>query len=79
MSTTLSITVPAGSATLGTAVALTMAAIKFVTGFTQCIAFDPAAVDNSALYTSGISIVVATTPAGSTAVASLPTVTIIYA
>lgn len=54
-------------------------AIKFVTGFTQTILFDPATVDNSALFNSGISVAVATTHSGSTAVASLPTVTICYA
>jgi hypothetical protein len=62
-----------------TAGLLAMEAIKFVTGMTRCIAFDPAQVDNTSLYNSGISVYVATTPVGTTAVASLPTVTGIYA
>lgn len=62
----------------GTAVTLTMDVLKFVTGWTQAVLFDPGSVDNTSLYSSGISIVVATTPAGSVAVASLPTITVIY-
>jgi hypothetical protein len=63
----------------GTAVTLTMDVIKFVTAMTRAVLYDPGVVDNTSLYSSGICVVVATTPAGSTAVASLPTVTICYA
>jgi len=73
-SATIADLVPGG----GTAVTLTVATIKFVTGMIRCVAFDPAAVDGTNLFTSGICVVVATTPAGSTAVASLPRVTLVY-
>lgn len=73
-SATIADLVPGG----GTAATLTMGLVKFVTGMTQAVLFDPGSVDNTVLYSSGISIVVATTPTGTTAVASLPTVTVIY-
>jgi hypothetical protein len=63
----------------GTAITLTRDVLKFLTAMTRCVLFDPGIVDNTSLYDSGICIVVATTPAGSTAVATLPTVTICYA
>jgi hypothetical protein len=63
----------------GTALTQNMGAIKFVTGMTRCVTFDPAEVGNTALFSSGISFIVATAYNGSTAVASLPRVTIVYA
>lgn len=73
----------AGSATNlvpggGTATTLAMDCIKFVTGMTRAITCDPAAVDNSDLYNSGISAAVATTQTGTTAVAALPKITLVY-
>lgn len=53
-------------------------AIRFVTGMTRAVTFDPAAVDNTDLYNSGISVAVCTTHSGSTAVASLPKLTLVY-
>lgn len=61
------------------ALLLQMDTFKFVTAFTRAILMDPGTVDNSSLYNSGLSVIVATTGTGSTAVAALPTVTIIYA
>ena len=53
--------------------------LGFVTGMTRCFTFDPAAVDNTSLYGSAITVAVTTSAFGATAVASLPTVTIVYA
>lgn len=61
-----------------TAGILAMEAIKFVTGMTRAVLFDPPSVDNTSLYNSGISVYVATTPVGTTAVAALPTLTVVY-
>ena len=63
----------------GTASTLQMEAIKFVTGMIRCVTYDPAAIDSTELYSSGITAVVATTAFGATAVAALPKVTIVYA
>lgn len=53
--------------------------VGFVTAMTRTVLYDPGVVDNTSLYGSGISLAVCTTASGSTAVASLPTVTVCYA
>ena len=62
----------------GTASDLLMETVKFVTGMTRCVTFDPASVTNTALYSSGICVHVSTRIGGATAVASLPRVTLVY-
>lgn len=73
-SATVANLVPGG----GTATDLFMGAIKFVTGMIRCVTFDPATVDGTTLFNSGICIHVSTRLGGATAVASLPRVTLVY-
>lgn len=63
----------------GTGLALLKDVVWFVTGMARSVLYDPGVVDSTSLYGSGISAAVATTAAGSTAVATLPAVTIVYA